>query len=321
MDYYSFESFNITQYIEPCQGKRLDDLFRNQTIIQNDMGEFLELIWTEDQFPQEFSFQRTKVGLYRNLKTVYNIGKHTEKKMRKRGVRSLYELRTNLRFRNAASEIIEQIQSKDFKALCKNRYIYDLDVSFCFNLEDFLFLDVETLGIYDSPIIILGIGYFRNKKFIIRIFFAREIEEEIAICEHFKNFILPRFKCFVTYNGKSFDIPYIANRMMYYFDKNPMISDDDAPYRKSNTLFHHIDLYHNCRRRYKGLLSNYTLTTIEKYLLNMERENDLPGNLVSFFYQKYLEKPQKYVGLIKECIEHNYWDIYSMPLLYQKLLM
>jgi len=204
--------------------------------------------------------------------------------------------------------------------LCKNRYINDLDVLFCFNLEDLLFLDIETIGIYDSPIIILGIGFFRNSQFEINIFFARDLGEEIAIFEHFKSKILPYFKVFVTYNGKSFDIPYIGNRFLYYYDENPMISEEDSPYEKSNTKYHHIDLYHNCRRKFKGMFEDYTLTNIEQKILGFRRKNELPSSLVGLCYKMYLDDPVRYVGVIKEVIEHNYWDIYAMPLILQKLL-
>ena len=79
-------------------------------------------------------------------------------------------------------------------------------------------------------------------------------------------------------------------------------------------------MYHNCRRKFKGIFEGYTLKNIEDKLLNIKRENELPSSLVSLFYKRYLEDPLRNVGLLKEVIEHNYWDIYSMPLILQKLL-
>ncbi|KKK43713.1 MAG: hypothetical protein Lokiarch_24690, partial [Candidatus Lokiarchaeum sp. GC14_75] len=147
------------------------------------------------------------------------------------------------------------------------------------------------------------------------------LEEEIAICEHLKSDVLPKFKSFVTYNGKRFDIPYIANRFLYYFDENPMIYEEDTPYQINNTKYHHIDLYHICRRKFKGMFDKYTLTNIENNLLDWVRENELPSWIVPECYKKYQRNPSKYVGLIKECIDHNFYDIYSMPLILHKLLM
>jgi hypothetical protein len=166
----------------------------------------------------------------------------------------------------------------------------------------------------------IGLGFFKNGRYRIKILFARDLEEEIALCEHFRKHIIPNFNCFVSFNGKSFDIPYIANRLLYFFDENPMISSDEAPYEISNTRYHHIDLYHNCRRKYKGMFNRYTLTSMERNLLEIRRDNELPSNLVGYCYKLYLENPMKNVGLMREIIEHNYWDVYSLPLILDKLL-
>ena len=320
MDYYNFESFDITHLVEQYTGSKLEELFKNQRAISNPMGQFLELFWEEDDFLSDVDLLVTKAQLLSNLKTVYYIGENIERKLLGRGIKTLNDLKIYKRYGKSANEMIRLIKTKDYISLCNNKYVYDIDVCFCFKLEDLLFLDIETLGLYDSPIIIVGIGFFKNNKYHIREFFARDLEEEIAICEHLRTKILPNFKSFITYNGKSFDIPYIANRFLYYFDENPMISDDDVPYEKSNTKYHHIDLYHNCRRKFKGMFDKYTLTNMEEKLLNWKRDNELPSSLVGMCYRKYRDDPQRYIGLIKECIEHNYFDVYSMPLILKQLL-
>ncbi len=320
MDYYNSESFDITHLVEQHTGSKLEELFKNQRVIRNEMGQFLELFWEEDDFLSNLDLLTTKKKILSNLKTVFYIGENIEKKLLRRGVKTLNDLKIYKRYGKSANEMIRLIKTKDYSTLCKNKYIYDIDVSFCFKLEDLLFLDIETLGLYDSPIIIVGIGFFKNNKFHIREFFARDLEEEIAICEHLRSKILPNFKSLITYNGKSFDIPYIANRFLYYFDENPMISDDDVPYEKSNTKYHHIDLYHNCRRKFKGMFDKYTLTNMEEKLLNWKRDNELPSSLVGMCYKRYMDNPQRYIGLIKECIDHNYFDVYSMPLILKQLL-
>ena len=322
MDFFNRASFgyDITHLVEQYQGSKLEELFPNQQVIKNKMGQFLEFIWEEENIPNELDLRSTKNSILRNLKTVFYVGEFTEQKMIRRGINTLYDLKYNLKFQRSANGLIESIKNKDYMTLCENKHINDIDTAFCFEVEDLLFLDIETLGIYDSPMIIVGIGYYLKKKFNIRLFFARDIKEEIAICEHLKNEIFPKFKSFVTYNGKTFDIPYIANRFLYYFDENPMLSNNDVPYEKSNTLYHHIDLYHNCRRKFKGEFSSYTLTNMEEKLLNWERDNELPSHLVRYCYLKYKKNPERYVGLVRECIEHNYYDVYSLPLILQKLL-
>ena len=319
---YDTQGFDITQLVEQYKGKKLEDLYQeNHRIVRNGMGDFMEFYWQEEDFPCNLNLYLTRKKLLKNLKTVHYIGEFVENRLKSRGIRTLRDLRfLNLRYRDSANHILKLIKMKDYDNLTKNRYIDDLDVSFCFDVENLLFLDIETLGLYDNAIIIVGIGFFKNKNYEIHLFFARSLEEEIAICEHLKNNILPNFKCFVSYNGKRFDIPYIANRFLYYFENNPMISEKDTPYEISNTKFHHIDLYHICRRRFRGMFERYTLTNIEEQLLNMRRKNELPSSMVPICYKKYQKNPNRYIGLIKECIEHNYYDVYSMPLILNKLL-
>jgi len=317
---FNVAGYDITELVEQYREKTIEELFPNYRIISNEMGEFMELIWDEDDTNSYFNLSVTKRNLICNLKTVFNIGENIEKHLQKRGIKTLNDLKFNLRYGHSANHILQLIKEKNYAKLSRNKYIYDLDLGFCFKLEELLFLDIETLGIYDSPMIIVGVGFYIDKKFEIHLFFARNVGEEIAICEHLRKKILPKFRCFVSYNGKSFDIPYIASRLLYFFDENPMIEKDDIPYKDINTKYHHIDLYHHCRRKFKGRFDNYTLTTMEQQLLGWKRENELPSSLVGMCYRKFLKNPQRYVGLVKECIEHNYFDVYSLPLILKKLL-
>jgi uncharacterized protein YprB with RNaseH-like and TPR domain len=318
--YYNFETLDITHIADQYKDKKIEDLFRNHDIVSNTMGQFMEIIWKEEAFQCDLNLSLSKKKILRNLKTIYYIGETLERQLNRKGVKSLYDLKINLKYNLSAHRVLDLIENKEYRSLRRNKSIFDLDVAYCFDLEELLFLDIETLGLYDSPIIMVGLGYFKNNNFEIHILFARDLEEEIAMCEHLKTEILPKYNCFITYNGKSFDIPYIANRFMYFFDENPMISEEELPYERFNSKFHHIDLYHNCRRKYKGTFENFTLTCMEEKLLNIKRENELPSSLVGLCYKKYLDAPLRYVGLVKEIIEHNYWDLYSLPLILQKLL-
>ena len=318
--YYNFDTFDISVFLDQYNGEKIEELFDQHSIISNTFGSCMQLSWSIEDRDWDLNLLNSRKKLLRNLKAVYYIGEKIEKKLLKKGVKSILDLKIHTRYNKYALELIDLIKRKEYEHLLQNRYIHDLDVSFCFKLRDLLFIDIETLGIYDSPIIIIGLGFFQNNQYQIRILFARNLEEEIALCEHFRKIILPNFKCFVSYNGKSFDIPYIANRLLYFFEENPMIYSDEIPYEIANTKYHHIDLYHNCRRKYKGLFNSYTLTNMERKLLELKRENELPSNLVGFCYKLYLENPQKNVGLMREVINHNYWDIYSLPLILSRLL-
>ncbi|MHA1689128.1 MAG: ribonuclease H-like domain-containing protein [Promethearchaeota archaeon] len=313
-------SIDISEDIKKYKGKTLTELFPNHKIRKNELGRFMEIQWKIDHPDSEINLTLTRKYLLRNLKAIYQIGEAIEQQLFKRGISTIEDLKHNLRYKNSANELLKLIKEKNFSRLIRNRYIHDIDLLFCFKKEELLFLDIETLDLYDSPIIILGMGFQEKNKFRLIQYFARQLEEEIAFLEHFRKNVLPNFKGFITYNGKSYDIPYIANRLLYFFDENPMVNKNEDPYEKSNSIYYHVDLYHNCRRKYKGLHDSYTLTNIECQLLNFQRENALPSSLVGLCYRKYLDNPNRYVGLIKKCIEHNYHDIFSMLLILKELI-
>jgi uncharacterized protein YprB with RNaseH-like and TPR domain len=138
------------------------------------MGQFMEITWKED-FSCNLNLTLSRRKLLHNLKTVYFIGENIERQLNKKGVKSLYDLRINLKYNASAHHILDLIKNKKYDLLCNNRYIYDLDVAFCFDKEEFLFLDIETLGLYDSPIIMIGLGYFKNDKFEIHIYLSLNV--------------------------------------------------------------------------------------------------------------------------------------------------
>ena len=160
MDYnFNVAGYDITELVEQYSEKSLEELFPNHNIISNEMGEFMELIWDENDISSYFDLSVTRKKLTCNLKTVFNIGENVEKHFHRRGVKTLNDLKFNLRYGHSASDILQLIKEKNYSELSRNKYIYDLDLGFCFKIEELLFLDIETLGIYDSPSILVGIGF------------------------------------------------------------------------------------------------------------------------------------------------------------------
>jgi hypothetical protein len=254
------------------------------------------------------------------LRIVNSIGEKTEIRLKKRGIISLEDLKWNLKHYATVRHILDLINNKDYMELAEYKCINDLDLSFCFKKSEFLFLDIETLGLHHEPIILVGLGSYRKDNFQIRIFFARELEEEMAILEHLKRNEFPNFRCFITYNGKSFDIPFLINRFLYFFEENPLISSEQDLNSLINTRYHHIDLLHCCRRKYKDQLTEFNLKTVEEKILDFKRVFDLPSHLIGDVYRLYHRDKKKYVGLIKCLIEHNFYDVFSMPLIFTRLL-
>ena len=318
---FEIRDSDLMKCIEQYEGQTIEDLFPNSNIVKNSLGHFLEIKWCAPELFVDLNLNSTQKKLLSNLKIVKNIGESLEAMFHRRGINTLNDLGWNVKYYHEVFKLLDSIENKNFLSLVKNKKIFDLDVSFCFRKSDFLFLDIETLGLFYEPIILVGLGNYTEDNFEIRLHFARNLDEEMAVLEHIRKNEFPNFRCFVTFNGKSFDIPYLVNRFLYFFDENPLVSSIQDSNGMINTLFHHIDLLHSCRRKYKNLLSHFSLTDVEKTILNFEREDNLPSSLVGETYRLYQKDRKKFIGLIKHLIDHNFYDIYSLPAIFEKLLM
>lgn len=101
----------------------------------------------------------------------------------------------------------------------------------------------------------------------------------------------------VTYNGKSFDIPYLESRTAFY----------GGAFERPH---HHVDLLHVSRRNAGQQVQDCRLTTIEQHLLGTQRSHDLPGSMVPEFYESYLQSGNP--GPLVPIVEHNRKDVTSL---------
>ncbi|RLC43830.1 MAG: hypothetical protein DRH49_00340 [Candidatus Coatesbacteria bacterium] len=163
--------------------------------------------------------------------------------------------------------------------------------------KDLVFLDIETCGSSEGAIILVGVVLYDDEEPKVVQALARDYSEEQAIIEYMTH-ILEGRRVFITYNGKLFDIPAINLRCTLYQLKplEPTI---------------HIDLLNIARKRIpKRRLPNRKLTTLEYYLLDFEREADIPGRLIPSIYHNFTRTGDA-SGLAR-VIEHNAWDVISM---------
>ena len=110
---------------------------------------------------------------------------------------------------------------------------------------------------------------------------------------------------YISFNGKSFDIPYISERAAYY----GMPVNLNQP---------HFDLLHFSRRRWAGSLPNVRLSTLERQILGISRAVDIPGSLVPEFYEAFLRTGN--CGPLVPIVDHNRQDLISLGFLLQTLL-
>ncbi len=159
-----------------------------------------------------------------------------------------------------------------------------------------IFLDAETTGFSNTPLFLLGIMYFDGESFIVDQLFARDYSEEADLLHYFSE-IAPKFDILITFNGKSFDAPFIRDRMIYH----------RKPFEWTQT---HVDILHHARRRWKGELPDCKLQTLESYICQRRRVGDVPGALVPEVYREFVRNGD--TRLLADVFHHNALDLITL---------
>jgi len=288
--------------MEKYQDQNLEDI-EGSELIENDSGEALKITQTEKI---DFSLNNNEFNkeLLQDLKLIPKVGPATEKKLKEEGYKDIHSLLEHDKYCDFAEIAIEKLESGShwdkFNLIRKSsnnkgqmiKCAGDLDY------DSFKFMDIETLGLSNVPIILIGVAEMdkKGKSIISTQYLVRERVEEAAVLEAYLSHIDDDSTLF-TYNGASFDIPFINNRCSYY-----QIDNESKPF--------HYDLMYYARNLWKDRLPNCKLTTIEKYIFNINREDDVPGSHIPGFYDTYLKEDN--IGPLIPIIEHNRLDIVSL---------
>jgi uncharacterized protein len=169
------------------------------------------------------------------------------------------------------------------------------------HIRNAAFLDIETAGTSEGPsshAFMVGIGTFEGLWFRVRQYFLADPLAERAMLTGVTETI-ERCAAVVTFNGRSFDLPQLANRFALARMSDPLA---DLP---------HIDLLHPARLLFAGDLDSCRLAEIEDQLLKFRRrEDDVPGALIPCVYATYLRRRNPH-GL-HPIFEHNSHDVVSL---------
>ena len=181
-----------------------------------------------------------------------------------------------------------------------------------FTREEALFLDIEATGLSHGAgtvAFLVGLGWFEGRTFVIEQLLMEDYDQEpdqlSRLLRH-----LARTSYLVSYNGKSYDRSVLENRLVL----NRFMDRTEAHIR----LRPHLDLLHLGRRVFGGKLPNHTLGTLEREILGLEREDDLPGEMVPQYYFQYLLSRDE--SFLEPVLRHNYYDILSLAHLAHVLL-
>ena len=173
-----------------------------------------------------------------------------------------------------------------------------------FDFRRALFLDTETNGLSGGTgtfAFLVGVGFIEDDTFVVQQFFLRHPGEEPAMLEALVP-LLERFDTFVTFNGKSFDIPLLETR--FVLARRPL----DLRARP------HFDLLHPARRIWRWRLTQCDLGTLERQVLGVHRAaEDVPGWLVPRYYNEYLRTGN--AAPLRGVFAHNRQDIVALAAL------
>jgi len=159
-----------------------------------------------------------------------------------------------------------------------------------------IFLDIETTGLSGARVFLVGSLQYRGGDLSLKQLFARDYSEEEGIVrEVFDD--LRGCSALVTFNGKAFDLPFLQERASFFGIEIQIPAV-------------HFDLLHEARRRWKNVVPNCRLQTLERILCSRWRPNDVPSELIPQFYHDFVRTGDP--AEIPRILYHNALDIISM---------
>ncbi len=170
-------------------------------------------------------------------------------------------------------------------------------------IEDLVFLDLETTGLSATPLFLAGMLLKRQGKVKVVQLLARDYSEEQCVIGML-DALLGDFQVCITFNGKSFDLPYLRERAKYH----------RLLLKASPEQF---DLLHHARRRWKHRLPDCRLLTLEWHILGRRRIGDVGGWEVPCIYHEYVHT--KDARKLKHVLRHNLMDVLTMAELFVSL--
>jgi uncharacterized protein YprB with RNaseH-like and TPR domain len=308
---YERACHQLEELIARFQNVPFDEVFSGSEIFNQGGACFLHESQHTLKIPS-VDTERLRSDILEDLTLVHGIGPRTQARLRSRGYRTLPDLMQHPKFRSCSHDVLKCLNggsSADIMDLIGCRHTKShpcvLGTAGLHDPEDYIFLDIETLGLFSRPVILFGIGTIENNSLVVHQYLLRDIDEEQSALTATLDHLSGDQPALVTFNGKSFDVPYVSDRLAYY----GMDSLARIP---------HFDVLHFSRRKWKDRLPSLRLTVLESEILGIGRDDDIPGQMVPEFYETYLRTGN--CGPLIPIINHNKQDVVSLALLFFRLL-
>ena len=179
--------------------------------------------------------------------------------------------------------------------------------------QDLMFFDTETTGLAGGTgtrAFMIGAADWhahpeQGDGLRIRQLLMTTMAAETAMLRTFAGWLQPG-TVFSSYNGRCYDAPLLKTRYRLARQACPI------------TPLDHVDLLFPTRRRYRGTWENCRLATVERHLLKIVREDDLPGSEAPAAWLNYLRGGSA-VNL-RRVADHNHQDVVTLSLLMLRLV-
>ena len=166
------------------------------------------------------------------------------------------------------------------------------------------YLKIETSGLSKDRDSIIAISLAEKDSEVLKTFYLENLKEEEKLLE----VVLPLLygKNFVTYSGKSFDLPFIREKVKFYFNKDFdfQLIDLQEVTKKYNFIF--------------NLESHSNKALLEKFIgeENLRGQNEYQGIKIKALFKKYLEGDK---SAIEKILDYNFMSLENLILLDRKI--
>ncbi len=287
------------------EGKNLDDIFHGE-IYRTPKGSCYKIEESEKFKIKGIQKNKAKSKILNDIKLIHGIGESKERNLKSQGYETIEDLLDHPTYSQKAEEFLDNLHESPLDCITQrysNSHPNLLYSSSFRDVDDFLFFDIETLGLKDLPVILIGMARITGDQINVKQYLATDLMDEKHMLLSFLSNLNDE-TVFVSFNGRSFDLPFIKGRANYHGIHNDI-------------NLHHLDLLHFSRRTWGDDLPNCRLQTLERYLFNMQRQEDVPSSQVPAFYKTYLKTNN--IGPLIPIVEHNKQDVITLAKILSKL--
>ena len=168
-------------------------------------------------------------------------------------------------------------------------------------------MDTETTGLSGGTgtvVFLLGLGILGPGGLLVRQYLITGFAGEEALLDAAAGALGPG-DTLVSYNGRGFDAPLLAARYR--------LAGREDPFAR----LPHLDLLAPTRAAFAKSWPDCRLATVERRLLGLRRQQDLPGSEAPAAWFSWVRRRDD--SLLSRVVQHNHQDIVSLAVLLQAL--